>query len=294
MNLIYARWVDPLPSPLELLELRAVRIALAEIGLLAVAGGLLGAWIVLRRLAFFAHAVGTATFPGLVVAEAAGFSPRLAALAVGVGYAGGVERAGRRGRDPGDVATGLLLVAALAAGVVLASDVFASGSAVDRLLFGTAVGLDGADLALAGVTAGLALTATVILGPAWTAAGFDPESASSLGLPVARTDLMLLALVAVAAVSALPAVGALLVASVFVVPSAIARLFAGSVRSLLAGSVAVAALQGAAGLYASYWLDVPPGPAVAVLGAGAYAVCAVALALRRATDAGRAAPEAGT
>ena len=53
------------------------------------AGGLLGAWIVLRRLAFFSHAVGTATFPGLVVAEAAGFSPRIAALAVALGYAGG-------------------------------------------------------------------------------------------------------------------------------------------------------------------------------------------------------------
>lgn len=260
-----------------------MRVALAEIGLLAVAGGLLGAWIVLRRLAFFAHAVGTATFPGLVAAEAASLSPRAAALAVGLGYAGGVERAGRRGRDPGDVATALLLVAALAAGVLLASDVFESGASVDRLLFGTAVGLGTGDLALAGVTAALAGAATLTLGPAWTAAGFDPEGAPALGLPVARVDLVLLCLVAAAAVSALPALGALLVASVFVVPAAIARLFAGSVRDLLAGSVAIAALQGAAGLYASYWLDVPPGPAVAVLGAGAYAACAGALALRGAT-----------
>ena len=84
---------------------------------------------------------------------------------------------------------------------------------------------------LAAVTAALAAGATVLLGRAWSAAGFDPEGAPALGLPVARADLLLLALVAVAAVAALPAVGALLVASIFVVPAAIARLFARDVRA---------------------------------------------------------------
>ena len=280
--------MDPLaalPSPLDLIELRSTRFAFAELALLAVAGGLLGTWIVLRRLAFFSHAVGTATFPGLVVAEAAGFSPRVAALFVALGYAGGVERAGRRGRDPGDAATALVLVAALAGGVVLASDVFESGAAVDRLLFGTAVGLDAGDLAVSAVVGALAVAATLLLGPAWAATGFDPEGAPALGLPAGRADLLLLGLVAIAAVAALPAVGALLVASIFVVPAATARLFARDIGALLRGSVTVAALQGAGGLYVSLWLDVPPGPAVAVLGSGAYAVCAGALALRGATPA---------
>ncbi len=270
-----------LPSPVDLVELRSVRFAFGELVLLAVAGGLLGAWIVLRRLAFFSHAVGTATFPGLVVAEAAGFSPRLAALAVALGYAGAVERVGRGGRDPGDAATALGLVFALACGVVLASDVFESPGSVDRLLFGTAIGLDGGDLVLAGLTAALAAGATVVLGRAWSAAGFDLEGARALGLPASRADLLLLVLIAVAAVAALPAVGALLVASIFVVPGAIARLFAGDVGALLRWSVSIAVLQGVAGLYVSLWLDVPPGPAVAVLGAGLYAICAGLLGLRR-------------
>ncbi|MDP9134662.1 MAG: metal ABC transporter permease, partial [Actinomycetota bacterium] len=109
-----------LPSPGDLVELPFMRTALVELALLGVAGGLLGAWIVLRRLAFFAHAVGTATFPGLVIADGTGFSATLAGLAVALGYAGGVERAGRANRDPGDVATALALVVALALGVVLA------------------------------------------------------------------------------------------------------------------------------------------------------------------------------
>lgn len=271
-----------LPSPLELIELRPFRYALGELILLGVAGGLLGAWIVLRRLAFFSHAVGTATFPGLVVAQAAGFSPRLAALAVALGYAGAVERLGRRRRDPGDVATALALVVALAAGVVLASDVFESGAGVDRLLFGTSIGLDGGDLVMAAGVALAALAATVLLRRAWSASGFDPEGAAAIGLPVARADLLLLAVVAVAAVGALPAVGALLVASIFVVPAAIARLFAGDLGRLLALSVVIALALGVVGLYLSLWLDIPPGPAVAVLGSGAYAVSSALLSLQAA------------
>ena len=81
------------------------------------------------------------------------------------------------------------------------------------------------------------------------------------------------------AVAALPAVGSLLVTSLFVVPAAIARLLTGSVRGLVAASVAVAAVQGMLGLYGALWLDVPPGPAIAVLGAVAYALVAVTVSL---------------
>lgn len=278
MILVYAMpLVDPLtlPAPSELLEFPALRTALVELLLLAVAGGLLGAFVVLRRLAFFTHAVGTATFPGLVVAHGAGFSPIVAGLAVALGYAGGVDRLGRAGRAPGDAATGLLLVAALAAGVILASDVFESGAAVDRLLFGTAIGLAAADVALSGAAAALALLGALLLGRAWTAVGFDPVGARAAGLPAARADLLLLGVLAFAAVAALPAVGALLVTSMFVVPAAIARLLCRNVRGLLIASVSVALVQGVLGLYLSVWLDVPPGPAVAVLGASAYLVCAL-------------------
>src|SRR5829696_1550308 len=167
-----------MPSPLDLADLPFLREALVEIVLLAAAGGLLSAWIVLRRLAFFTHATGSATFPGLVVADAAGVSPLLAGLAVALGYAGGVERAGRAGREPGE-ATALLLVAALAGGVVLASDVFESGAAVDRLLFGTLLGLETGDLVLSGAAALLAAAATLALGRTWAAVAFDPEGAEA-------------------------------------------------------------------------------------------------------------------
>jgi ABC-type Mn2+/Zn2+ transport system permease subunit len=267
------------PSPLDLADLPFLREALMEVLLLGAAGGLLSAWIVLRRLAFFSHAAGSATFPGLVAADASGVSPTLAGLAMALGYAGGVERAGRAGREPGE-ATALLLVAALATGVVLASDVFESGAAVDRLLFGTLLGLGPADLALSGAAAVLAAVASVALGRTWSAIAFDPDSAPALGLPAALADLLLLGLVAVAAVAAIPAVGALLVAAVYVLPGAAARLVTTTIPALLACSVALALVEGVTGLYAAYWLDLPPGPPVAVLGSLVYAALALAAGRR--------------
>jgi manganese/iron transport system permease protein len=264
-----------MPSPLDLADIPFLREALVELILLAAAGGLLSAWVVLRKLAFFSHAVGSATFPGLVVADATGFSPLLAGLAVALGYAGGVERVGRAGREPSE-ATALLLVAALAGGVILASDVFDSGAAVDRLLFGTLLALGPADLWLSAATAVLAALATLGLGRTWAAIAFDPDGAPALGLPAARADFLLLALVAIAAVAAIPAVGALLVAAIYVLPGASARLLARTVPSLLAWSAALALGQGLLGLYVAYWLDLPPGPPIAVIGSLTYALLAVA------------------
>ena len=90
-----------------------------------------------------------------------------------------------------------------------------------------------------------------------------------------RADLLLLGVVAAAIAAALPAVGALLVVSVFVVPAACARLLVDRVGPMLGAAVAIALVQGVVGLYLAYWLDTPPGPAVAVLGAGGYALLAL-------------------
>src|SRR4051812_43183023 len=268
------------PPPTDLFELPFMRTAVLELSLLAIAGGLLGAWIVLRRLAFFAHAVGGATFPGLVIADAAGIRPLLAALAVALGYAAAVFRAGARATGRfGDAVTGVVLAAALATGVVLASDVFHSSARVDSLLFGSLLAIGPGDVWAAAAGAALALAATVALGPAWLASGFDRAGARALGAPVGVADALLLAIVAATVVTALPAVGALLTASLFIVPAATVRLVARSVRELLWGSVALALLVGLVGAYVALWLDAPPGPAVAVLSGIVFAAVALATAV---------------
>jgi len=253
--------------------------ALLETLMLSVLGGLLGSWIVLRRLAFFTHGVGTAAFPGLVVAGPWGIAPQLAALGAGLLYAGSVERLTRTRRLAQDAATGLLLVGALALGAVLASDVFESGAGVDRLLFGSVIALSDLDLGLTAAAVVAVALLDAALRRAWLAGGFDPAGARALGVPTVAADRLLLAAVAAAVVVALGAVGALLVTAVLVIPAATVALVAPSVRSLRAGAVALAAVEAVAGLWLADRLNVGPGPALAVLGGGVFALTAAAVAL---------------
>ena len=210
--------------------------ALVEILLLAMLAGVLGdAGSCCGSSRSSTHAVGTATFPGLVLAGPWGIAPPLAALASGLLFAAGVERLARTRRVAVDAATGLLLVAALALGVVLASDVYESGSGVDRLLFGSLIGLSREDLWLTAARRRRRPRVDAALRRTWLAAGFDADGARALGLPVAAADRLLLVAVAAAVVVALDAVGALLVSVVLVVPAATVRLLDPGLRGMQLG-----------------------------------------------------------
>jgi manganese/iron transport system permease protein len=255
--------LDWLPHPFDALFMQR---ALLEALMLAGLGGVVGSWIVLRRLTFYTHAVGTAAFPGLVVAGPWGIPAQAAALGSALTMAGGLGALRRTRRVATDAGTGLLLVGFLAVGVVLASDVFRSGAGVDRLLFGTLIGLEDRDLWLTAAVLAAAVAVDAALFRSWLATGFDAGSARALGVRTGAADLALLVLVACATVVALDAVGALLVISVFVLPAATARLATDRVRRMQALAVAIAAGEAVAGLWLAERLNVGPGPALAVLG----------------------------
>jgi zinc/manganese transport system substrate-binding protein len=256
-------------------QLAFVQRGVLEVLLLSGAAGLLGTWIVMRGLSFYAHAVGTAAFPGLVLADGLGFSAPLGAFAAALVFAFGVERLARRPRAGYDSLTALVLVAALAGGVVLASDVFHSGGNVDSLLFGSLLLTGTRDLVLAGAASAAAVAGTLALGPRWLARGFDPAAARALGLRSQLPDALLLVLIAFAVVASLTAIGALLATALFVVPAATVRLWTQRLPVWQLASVALAAAQGIAGLWLSVELNAPPGPTVAVLGGALFAASLV-------------------
>jgi len=257
--------------------------AVLEMLLLAVPAGLLGSWIVLRRLAFFTHAVGTVSFPALVLAGAWGIAPQLAALAAALGFGVAQERLVRTRRLAADAATGLLLVGALALGVVLASDVYESGAEVDTLLFGSLIGLGARDVWLTAAVAVGAVALDAALRRHWLAAGFEAGSARALGLRPVLADRLLLAGIAAAAVVALDAVGALLVTVLLVVPAATVRLLTDRLGTLQLGAMALAAAEGLAAVWLADGLNVGAGPALAVLGGGVFAAVAAVTAARTPT-----------
>jgi ABC-type Mn2+/Zn2+ transport system permease subunit len=260
------------PAPF---DLPFVQRAVVEIALLAVGSGILGTWIVLRGLSFYAHAVGTAAFPGLVLADGLGFSPLLGALATAGIVAIGVTMIANRGRAEYDSATALVLVAALAAGVILASDVFHSQGSVERLLFGSLLLIDATDQTVAAAVGVAVLLTGAVLGRRWLASGFDRNSARALGARSPLPDLLLLLLVAASAVAALDAIGALLSTALLVVPAATTRLLVDRLRTWQLATVALVIVEGIVGLWLSVQTNAPPGATIAVVGGMTFAVVAL-------------------
>ena len=262
-------------------DLPFVQRGLAEILILAVPAGLLGTWIVLRGLAFFSHAVGTAAFPGLVLADGLGFAAPLGALAAALAFTAGNAALGR-GRDRGrDSVVALVLVGCLAAGVVLASDVFGSAANVETLLFGSLLLVDSGDIALAAGAAVATVVATLLVGHRWLAQGFDPGAEASRR-QLWALDAVLLALIALAMTAALSVVGSLLVSALFVVPAATARLLTKRIWSWQLASIALVAVEGTAGLWLSVETDAPPGATIACVAGAVFALAALAGAIPRA------------
>jgi len=263
---------------LEPFQLPFVQRALVELLLLAVLAGTLGCWIVLRGLAFPAHGAAAAAFPGLVLADGLGFAATLGGFGAALLFALAVGRLGARrdgDRDGDGTLTALVLVAALAGGIVLASDVFHSAASVESLLFGSLLAIGPGDVRLAGAVALVALAATWLLGTRWLATGFDAQAARALGVRSRAPDTLLLALVALAAVAVLAAVGALLATALLVVPAATTRLLSDRVVAWQLATVALAAVEGAFGVWLAVELNAPPGATIAVVAGAVFALVAL-------------------
>jgi ABC-type Zn uptake system ZnuABC Zn-binding protein ZnuA/ABC-type Mn2+/Zn2+ transport system permease subunit len=262
-------------------QLPFVQRGVVELLILSVGAGLLGTWIVLRGLAFFSHAIGPAAFPGLVVADGLGFAAPLGGLGAALLFAGSVGQLGRSRRARYDNLTALVLTGALALGVLLASDVFHSGTNVDNLLFGSLLLVEARDIAIAAAASAAALAATFALGSTWLASGFDEEGARALGARSDRAEVALLVLIALLVIASLPALGALLVTALLVVPAATTRLCVSRLPIWQWATVALTAAEGVIGIWLSVELNAPPGATIASLAGSGFVLTAVGRAVVR-------------
>jgi ABC-type Zn uptake system ZnuABC Zn-binding protein ZnuA/ABC-type Mn2+/Zn2+ transport system permease subunit len=263
----------------ESFELPYVQRGLIEVLILAVSAGVLGTWIVLRGLAFFSHAVGTAAFPGLVLADGIGFSASVGAFGAAAVFTLAIWALTRRRGTAYDSLTALVLVGCLAAGVILASDVYHSGSNVEQLLFGSLLLVDDADIRLAAAIGTVVIVSSLLLGRHWLATGFD-EAPDSPGRSESWwLDIALLVVIALATTAALTVIGALLVSALLVAPAATTRLFVNRMAPWQLATIALAAVEGVVGLWLSVETNAPPGATIAALSGGVFCLAGVARAI---------------
>jgi ABC-type Mn2+/Zn2+ transport system permease subunit len=227
-------------------------------------------------------AMSHAVLPGLVVAFMLGVSPFLAAVPAGMGVAFLIGIIARRTGVSQDTSIGILFAGLFALGLAMLAT--AKGVSVDLedLLLGQVLAVSGTDVY---ITAGLVAVVLVVLyalNKELIFTSFDPVGASVAGLPTARLDYLLLVLLALVIVIALQAVGIVLVMAMLVTPAATASLLARSFIRLMVIGAVLGALAAVAGLYISFYADLPSGPSMTLVATAQFVVVAV---LRRRTTA---------
>ncbi|MCU0689648.1 MAG: metal ABC transporter permease [Phycisphaerales bacterium] len=258
-------------------------VVLGGVALLGAAAGPIGALAVLRRRALVGDALAHATLPGLCVAfllvgERSLPALLLGALVSGLLGVGVLAWLGKATRIKEDAALGVVLSVFFGLGVVLAGILQkrpGNKAGLDTFIFGKAAGLQWLDLMLLVALAVVCLGLVIALFKEFQTLGFDRDFAAAQGWPVARLDLLLLALIAVLVVVGLPAVGVVLVAAMLITPAATARLWTQRLDRLLLLSSLVGALTGALGAWLSSWVPhAPTGAVIVLVGAALFLLSA--------------------
>ncbi|MGZ4715793.1 MAG: metal ABC transporter permease [Acidimicrobiales bacterium] len=218
--------------------------ALVEAVLLGIVGGVIGVHVVLRRLAFMADALTHTVFPGMAVAFLMNGSLYIGALVTGVASAVLLTILTRNKRITSDAALAILLTGFFSVGVILVSRSHSFTADLTVLLFGRVLAVDVAEIAATAATGAVVLAVLWLLHKELVLRSFDPEAAAALGYPIGALDLVLNILITLVVVSAVKAVGSVLVIALLVTPAATARLL---VRNHVGVMRAVAAAVGAAG-----------------------------------------------
>jgi len=249
-------------------------------GLLAgISCGVVGTWVVLRRVAFFGEALSHGIVPGVAIATLVGFSPVLGAAASAAVMVVGVSGASRARRVGEETAVGLLFVGMLGLGILIISRSGSFAVDVTALLFGSVLGVRSEDVMVAGVAAVLTLVVSLAGYRAFVALTADERVAALAGFSPRWTRMLLLAIVAMAVVASFRTIGALLVVALLVAPAATAVQFTRSIPWTMVVAVLLAWSAVLGGLLASYHLDLAAGGAIAVLAVLQFVVTAGARAL---------------
>jgi zinc transport system permease protein len=259
--------------------------ALAAGLLAAVACGIVGTFVVVRRIASISGGLSHAAFGGVGLGYLLGFEPMLGALGFGVLSALGIGMAELRLRQGLDTLIAMVWAVGMALGILFVS--LAPGQAPDLLgyLFGNILLVSPGYVALVALLDLLIAGTVLLLFRRLRAVAFDEEFAWVIGVPVGASFLLLLTLVALTVVVLIRVVGVILVIALLTIPAAVARHWTDRLSRMMTLAVLTGAVSIAVGLFLTFGLssefgiDLPTGPSIILLAAAVYGVSAVARSL---------------
>ena len=247
--------------------------------LASIACGLVGTYIVTRRLVFISGGLTHASFGGIGIGLYAGIPPILSAAVFAVLSAFGVEWLSKRRDMREDSAIAVFWALGMAVGVMFTF--LSPGFAPDlsAYLFGNILTVTRGDLMLlAGVAGALGLFFAFFRHPIVQVA-FDREFARSQGLPVQVLEYMLMMFIALTIVACLRMVSIVLVISLLTIPQMTANLFSHRFHRIVWLSIGIGYASCLGGLYLSFHGNIPSGAAIIFFSIVIYAVCKVGKSL---------------
>jgi zinc transport system permease protein len=238
----------------------------------SIACGIIGTYIVTRRLVFISGGITHASFGGIGIALYAGLPPLLMAAVFSVLSAFGVEWLGKRKDMREDSAIAVFWTFGMAVGVIFSF--LAPGFTPDlsAYLFGNILTITLSDIyLLVGISVALSVLFGIFLRPIMYVA-FDREYARSQRIPVAFIEYFMMMCVALTIVACLRMVGIVLAISLLTLPQMTANLFTRRFHRIILWSIAIGFLSCLGGLWLSYTLQVPSGASIIFFSILVYAL----------------------
>lgn len=225
--------------------------------------GVVGTYVVSRRMVFLSGGITHASFGGLGIAFYLGTNPILGAMLSAVLSALGIEWLGSKGRIREDSAIGIIWSVGMAIGALFMSlrPGYTSGD-LSAFLFGSIITLTEGDVwALAGLTALILIGAMCWLRPVMYTA-FDREFARSRGIPTQLISYLMAVVIAVTIVLSIRMMGIVLLISLLTMPVVIVNSLTRDYRKIARYAPIVAVAGNLVGIFISYYWEVPPGAAI--------------------------------
>ena len=244
--------------------------------------GLLGVYIVLRRMAYIGHGMAHAVFGGAVVSYVIPFMGFFVGASIwGFLTAMLITLTTRKRQIGADAAIGIITTSSFAIGVALISRYKTFTRDFEAALFGNILGVSQGDL-LAIVAVSVAAAVIIFLGfKLLLFSTFDQEVARFYGVPTSWIDAMFSLVLAATIVVSLQVLGATLIAAAIVIPPIVARLLTNNFRRMVVMSSGLGAFCGLAGIYLSWYIDVSSGASVVLLSAALFVVALGYSSLKR-------------
>jgi ABC-type Mn2+/Zn2+ transport system permease subunit len=238
--------------------------------------GLVGVFVVLRRMSYVGHGLSHAVFGGAVVGYIVGANFYLLAGVWGLAAALLILLVSRQSGIGADAAIGIVTTASFAVGVAIISQGHHFTRNFDAALFGNILGVDETDLWVLGISAIAVATLIFFRYKQLLFVTFDPDVAPVYGVGRWRSDVVLSLVLAAAIIVTMNILGVTLIAAAIVIPAVIARLLTVSFARMLVIGTLVGAATGAIGMYASYYWDIASGATIVLTAAAMFLVVLLA------------------